>query len=276
MRSFNITPGDVRPRWARLARLTRQVDGLALLIAEAEAPITVDGETFTPLPGCDIDAVEHALGGDMPSSKINFAHSVGGVIDTGELVNGFWDGAAVEIYVIDRRNITTLGDPLFIGTVQPVAVDVVGRRGSFDLRGLAMQAENLIQSYQPMCRVWLFHPLCGKNPDDDAKTGTIATLPDRYTMTISGMASPPADGWFNDGTGESETGVGFTIRDYLQGSVKVRTNQPICLTHFEVGQAVTLWPGCDRVFETCADKFANNLNFQGEPHPDGVKSIAGI
>lgn len=276
MRDYPITFTRPTLAPARLARITRQIDGLELLIAEAEVPITVGAETFTPLPGCNIDAVEHALGGDMPSSKINGVHSVDGVIDTSELCNGFWDGADVEIYPIDRNNITALGDPLFIGTVEPVAIDVVGGKFSFDLRGLAMQAETLVQNYQAMCRVWVFHPLCGLNPDDYAKTGTIATLPDRFTMTISGMSSPPADGWFDSGTGESETGVKFEIRDYQQSTVRVRTDLPICLSHFAVGQAVTLWPGCDRVFETCADKFSNNLNFQGEPHPDGVKSVAGV
>jgi uncharacterized phage protein (TIGR02218 family) len=38
---------------------------------------------------------------------------------------------------------------------------------------------------------------------------------------------------------------------------------------FSVGQAVTLFPGCDRTIATCNNKFNNVLNYGGQPHMPG-------
>ena len=39
--------------------------------------------------------------------------------------------------------------------------------------------------------------------------------------------------------------------------------------------ALTLWPGCDKRIATCANKFNNALNFQGEPHRIGIYALSG-
>jgi hypothetical protein len=187
MRDYNITPTAVRLFLARLVKITR-LDGVVLRIAEAETSITVAGDTFTPLPGCTISAVRHIINGEMPSMEIKFAHSVGGVIDTEDLNSGAWDGAVVVAYLIDRNSLSTLGDALFTGTIQPLTIDPIGGAGSFDIRGLAAQAESIIQTYQPMCRTDLFSPLCQLVKTDFDQTGTVGTIIDRFNVTIAGLA----------------------------------------------------------------------------------------
>jgi uncharacterized phage protein (TIGR02218 family) len=37
-----------------------------------------------------------------------------------------------------------------------------------------------------------------------------------------------------------------------------------------VGALVELIEGCDKIFATCRDRFANGENFRGEPHLPGA------
>jgi len=158
MRNYNIALTSTTLFLARVVRLTR-LDGVILRIAEADEPITASAETFLPLPGSEISAVKHMINGEVGSIEIRFAHSEGGTLDTAELNTGFWDGATVQMYLVDRSSATTLGDPIFTGVIDTVSLILIGSQGSFDIRGLSVQAEAFIQTYQPMCRTDLFSVL---------------------------------------------------------------------------------------------------------------------
>ena len=49
----------------------------------------------------------------------------------------------------------------------------------------------------------------------------------------------------------------ITVRDLPRGAV-------------EPGCVVEVREGCDKRFETCVNRFANALNFRGEPHLPGT------
>ncbi len=275
MRGYPITLTGTTLFPARLVKITR-LDGVILRIAEADEAITVSGNTFSPLAGCEISAVKHILGGESGSMQINFAHSVGGTIDTSSVNNGFWDGASVQLYIINRNSISTLGDAMFTGYIEPVNLDPIGSAGSFDIRGLSARAEAFIQTFQPMCRTDLFSSLCQLVASDFDQAATVGTIIDRYNTTVAGLGSPPADGWFNQGTGVTAAGFKFEIAQWTQGTLRLRTYLPICLTRFTVGLGLTLYPGCDKTGVTCRTKFSNKINFQGEDHFLGVNSIVGV
>lgn len=260
---------------ARLVKVTR-LDGEVLRIADADDSITVSAQTFTPLPGAVISAVKHILNGDMPSMEINFAHSVDGVLDTSELNNGFWDGADVIVYAVDRSNLSSLGDPLFTGIIDTVSIDPVGSAGSFDIRGLAAKAEAFIQTYQPMDRTDLFSVLNQLDPDDWDQVGTVGTKIDRFNFTVSGLGSPPADGYFNQGVFQTASGFKAVIANWVQSSLKITTYQPVCQARLTAGEAITLYPGYDKTASQSRTKFNNKINFQGEDHFLGIKSIVGV
>jgi uncharacterized phage protein (TIGR02218 family) len=275
LRSFPVTFTSATLFLARLVEITR-LDGTVLRIADADASITVSAQTFAPLPGCIISAVKHILNGDMPSMQIQFAHSDGGTLDTADLNNAVWDGASVVMSVVDRSSLSTLGDPLFTGTIDTVTLDPIGGGGSFDIRGLAARAESFIQTYQPMCRTDLFSTLCQLNPASYAKTATVGTPTDRFNFPVSGMSSPPADGWFNQGTFVTASGFKAVVANWTLSSLTVTTYQPVCLSRLTAGEGITLYPGCDKTGATCRTKFNNKINFQGEDHFLGINSIVGV
>jgi len=275
MRNYNIALTSTTLFLARVVTLTR-LDDVILRIAEADEPITASGHTFLPLPGSEISAVKHILNGDVGSMEINFAHSEGGTLDTAELNNGFWDGAAVQMHLVNRSSATTLGDPMFTGIIDTVSINVIGSSGSFDIRGLTAEAEAFIQTYQPMCRTDLFSVLCGLNAADWDHAGTVGSVIDRFNFTVAGLASPPADGWFNQGTFQTASGFKGVIANWTQGSLKITMYQPQCVARLTAGEAITLYAGCDKTGTTCRSKFSNKINFQGEDHFLGINSIVGL
>lgn len=270
------------PLPTRLVRFTKP-DGVIVRVAEAESSVTVDGETFSPLFGCEISAISHEIGGGMPSAEILFAHSDGGTIDTGELDNGFWDGAGVEIFIVDRMELPANLDNerIFKGVIGPIEWDVFAGTGSFDCRGLTAQAEAVLQKFGPMCQTDLFSELCGLDPDAHKQTGTVGAVEDRFTITVTGLSDPTKP--FSQGTGETDAGFRFEIVDAVNnsGTLRVRLGEPVCEARFTAAQAVTLYPGCDKRAVTCLTVYANKINpvsggFQGEDHILGVNSIAGF
>jgi len=275
MRDYNITLTGATLFLTRVVKITR-LDGAILRITEADEAITVSAQTFLPLPGADISAVKHIIGGDVGSMEIRFAHSSGGTLDTGELNTGFWDGAQVQMYLVDRLTLPALGHPIFTGLIDVVSLDPIGSSGSFDIRGLAAQAEAFIQTFQPMCRTDLFSSLCQLVETDWDHAGTVATIIDRFNFTVAGLGAPPVDGWFNQGTFITESGFKGTIANWVQGTLKITTYQPTCMSRLTAGEDVTLYPGCDKTAATCRVKFNNRINHQAEAHFLGINSIVGM
>jgi uncharacterized phage protein (TIGR02218 family) len=276
MRDFNIDLSGTQLFLARVVKVTR-LDGAVLRIAEAETAITISSQTFLPLPGCEISAIRHIINGGVGSMEIRFAHSHGGTLDTFQLNTGFWDGARVQAWVVDRSLVGgTLGDPLFTGLIDTVMLDPIGAFGSFDVRGLSVESEAFIQTYSPMCRTDLFSVLCSLNPASWLMTGTVDTIIDRFNFTVAGLGAPPTDGWFNQGTFVAASGFKGVIANWIQGSLKMTTYQPVCMSRLTVGEGMTLYPGCDKTGNTCRTKFSNKLNFQGEDHFLGIASIVGM
>jgi len=275
MRSYPIVLTGTTLFPARLVSITR-LDGQVLRIAEADETITVSAQAYAPLPGCEISAVKHILNGEMPSMEIQFAHSVGGTIETAEVNNGFWDGAAVRVYLVNRSSLSTLGDPLFTGTIDTVTLDPIGSGGSFDIRGVAAAAEAFIQTYQPMCRTDLFSSLCQLDEALFAHTGTVGTILDRFNFTVAGLGSPPADFWFNQGTFQTASGFKGVVANWVLSTSTITTYQPQCISRLTAGEGITLYPGCSKEASTCRVKFGNRINHQAEAHFLGINSIVGI
>jgi uncharacterized phage protein (TIGR02218 family) len=268
LKDLPLTATDIVQTPVRLVTITR-LDEVEILITEAEEDVTVGSDTFLSLVGCEISAVEHTLGGSVPSMQISFAHSDGGTFDSREIHEGVFDGAAVRLYIADRDNLAAGKGLLFSGEIQPIEYDPVSGSGAFTIKGPANQAESIIQTYGPMCRTDLFSSLCTLNPATYAQTGTIGSITNKFECVIAGLASPPADGWFNLGVGVTDSGVSFEIAEWTQSTLTLKTFLPRCAL-FTVADGVTLYPGCDKTIATCKNKYSNNLNFQAEPHWTGL------
>lgn len=88
------------------------------------------------------------------------------------------------------------------------------------------------------------------------------------------MADEVADGAYDFGvvtfTGGANAGLSFEIRESSGGRLQLFERPPHPV---EIGDAIEVVPGCDKRPETCRERYANLLNFRGEPFLPGSDAL---
>lgn len=248
------------------------VSGPIIRFAESDEAITVDGDTFSVIAGLQVSAVKHTANGEMPSCEINAVHGIGYTFDSVDIDIGLFDGATVQLYIVDRLNLIRKG-LLFTGAISTISLDPCTHQVKFSVKGPASSARIVMtQKRTPMCRTDLFSTLCQVDKTAYDVTANIATIPSAFTFTVSGVAQ--ANGYFNGGVILASNGVAFVAANWVESTQTISTFLPINRL-LEVGLTVTMYPGCDKTLSaTGCGKFNNQLSFQGEPHFTGTAAAA--
>lgn len=257
---------------ARVGVITRR-DGTVIRFAEADEALTVSGDTFSVIPGLQGSAVKHTINGEMPSCEIVGVHGVGATFDSEDLDIGLFDAAAVQIYIVDRLNLTQKG-LLFTGAISNITCDPITRQVAFEVKGPASSARVLMtQKRSPMCRTDLFSVLCGLDKTAYDVASTVATIESAFVFTVTGSLAQ-ADGYFNQGVAVTANNVAFEVGNWVQSTQTITAYLP-CYRLLTVGMGLTLYPGCDKTMgPNGCPKFNNQLSFQGEPHFLGTAAAA--
>ncbi len=189
-----------------------------------------------------------------------------------DLAAGYYDGAAVELWLVDWRE-PTLRLLLAKGTLGEVRRD--GAAFIAEMRGLS---ERLNQDsgrfYTATCAADLGDARCGVALSHPAYagSGTVVALTATSAFTASGLGGF-ASGLFSRGrltfTGGGNAGLSVEVKQHTSaGGVTLALwqamPQPIA-----PGDTFTVTAGCDKRFATCRDRFGNAVNFRGFPHIPG-------
>lgn len=258
---------------ARVGVITR-TDGTTIRFAESDEPVVIPADaTYSVVPGLQISAVKHTNNGEMPSCEITAVHDGGGVFDTDDVNAGLFDGAAVQIYYVDRSNLSRKG-LLFTGAISDTSYDPVEHQVVFSVKGPGAGARIvMIRRRAPMCQTDFGSVLCGIDLDDYKATSSIDAVVDSFNFTVTGSLAQ-ADGYFNGGALVTETGKSIDIAGWTQSTQTIKTYLP-CDQFLAAGMNITLYKGCNKTLGVggCAD-VSNQLNFQGEPHWTGAAQAA--
>ena len=84
------------------------------------------------------------------------------------------------------------------------------------------------------------------------------------------MAEPVANGWGGGRLRWLDGANGGLASEVLASSGAVVTLAEPPAFVVAAGTRVSIEDGCDKLFATCRDRFANLANFRGEPHLPGV------
>lgn len=172
------------------------------------------------------------------------------------------------------------GSVLFTGDVVSVSV-----RGSV-ITAKAVSAGTVFDRIfprfrlQPGCNHALFSVGCGLSQAAWQFTGTVNGTPTPgypFAMPVTGLtrttgAMPTITaGWFAGGWIEFGSGSSTVRRSILANTAAVSGALTLTLNRDPVpfpsaSAAVVIYPGCDGSRTTCADKFANFVNFGGHPY----------
>lgn len=186
--------------------------------------------------------------------------------------------------VIYRQN-EIGGDPyqIWSGTVWSPLVD--GVEVQFDCltdQETMARSEGLNDTYQALCNWFLFEYPCPVNRATWRVVTSIVSIDtENFTVTVSGASDKIAD-WFTAGTLNAPNGDKRTIiDDTISGANHVLTlQQNFPSTSLRVGDSADAYPGCDRAYTTCRDKFGsetgsgaafggNNIQANVNPHEIG-------
>jgi uncharacterized phage protein (TIGR02218 family) len=243
----------------RLERL----DGAGIALTSHDEAIACGRVRYEPAPGMTPAAVTRSRGLEPQSAEAAGALSSAAISDA-DLSLGRWDGAQVRLTVADWQAPEKASIQLVAGEIGSISID--GGSFSAELRGAAAALE------APVCPA--------TSAECRAQFGDKRCRIDLAGRTVAARVVGSVDGAFTLDVAVDDRFVLGRLR-YMSGAncglttvilsssgnlVEVR-DLPRAVV--ESGCRVELREGCDKRFGTCVSRFANAVNFRGEPHLPG-------
>lgn len=187
--------------------------------------------------------------------------------------SGHFDGARVRIdhLLMQRPGDTTLGaiPKWFEGRV--AAVDPRGQslnlRLKSELEALNVELPRFIVGLQ--CGHMAYDTNCGLSRGAWTLTGAVGNATTTYLVTSTPALTAKAAGYFDHGvvrfTSGALNGVGVAVPASGWQNPVLFFALPLP-TAPTAGDTFTVYPGCDRSYVSCSDKFANLGAYRGFPH----------
>lgn len=253
----------------KITRTDAQVFGFTDYIQD----LTVSGQLYQAATGYTASAVQSSA--DLAVDNLDLE----GVLDAttlteGDLLAGVWDYALVEIF---RVNYAALADGVLWVRKGRLGQIRLGR-GTFvaELRGLAQAlAQTIGEVYTPGCRANLGDARCGVNLAPLTVTGTV-TGGVVGRSVFADTSRTEATGYFDGGlltwTSGANSGRTMEVKLFTGGTDVFTLALPMVGT-ITVGDGYSVYPGCQkRLITDCKTKFANVVNFRGEPYVPGPEA----
>ena len=238
-------------------------DGAGLALTSFDRAIERGGVSYQASPGMMPAAIVRRSGLDPATSEIGGAVT-SRALSAADLTAGRWDGAAARLTAVDWGDAAAEPVVLAAGEIGEVAID--GERFSTELRGAAARLDAAIcPMTSPMCRAEFGDDQCRVDlAGRTVRARVVASAGDRLTLDTA------VDGRFLFGRLRFLEGsyAGLTSAVWASAGVEVRL-RAVPADAVVAGTMIELREGCDKLMTTCSGRFANAVNFRGEPHVPG-------
>ncbi len=249
-------------------RLER-ADGWVRGFTDHDRELVVDGLTYVASTGFLPSAIKTAS--DLSVDNLD----VDGFLDDAalraeDLIAGLFDGARIEVFIVNWADLgqgRLLLRKGFLGEIKRA-----DQRFSAEIRGLSNRLQQTAgKLYSRLCRVDLGSSECGVALGPRTDTYSVTQVIAADTVRI---VTTRATGYFTFGKATFTTGAnaGAINEVLLHDGQTIRLFVPMPRP-IVVGDQIVLVAGCDKTPETCNAKFANILNFRGEPHIPGNDKV---
>ncbi len=249
-------------------RLER-ADGWVRGFTDHDRELVVDGLTYVASTGFLPSAIKTAS--DLSVDNLD----VDGFLDDAalraeDLIAGLFDSARIEVFIVNWADLgqgRLLLRKGFLGEIKRA-----DQRFSAEIRGLSNRLQQTAgKLYSRLCRVDLGSSECGVALGPRTDTYAVTQVIAADTVRI---VTARATGFFTFGKATFTTGAnaGAVNEVLLHDGQTIRLFVPMPRP-IVVGDQVVLVAGCDKTPETCNAKFANILNFRGEPHIPGNDKV---
>jgi len=248
---------------ARCVRIQWQ-DGTVLGFTSLDVPLTIEGETYTPVPGMQDFALQ-----TQGNLAVDNTDILGAIDDDAILASdieaGKWDFAEVRFFEVNWQDLAQGQLRLRRGWVGEIRL----ARGTYvaEIRGLTqLLVREIGDIYQLSCQADLGDVRCGVNLAAFTVTGTVTSPVDRRTFTDTSRTE--AERWFDGGvltwgSGSANSGKKMEVEYYNgAGSFVLFLQMEFAI---QVGDSYTVYAGCNKSLESCRDKFDNVIRMRGFP-----------
>lgn len=241
--------------------LERQ-DGAGLAMTSHDRAISLDGCAHEPNPGIMPAAIVKGEW-DEPAGEVAGAIA-SDALREGDLLAGRWSGALSRLSVFDWCDPEVGSVELVTGELGEVSIE--GNAFRTDLLGASARLNAAVCPVtSPECRVALGDKHCRVNMSGRSTRATVLAA-SANELTLDQLVDERFDmGLLRWLSGEN---CGLKVRVSSCSGAKLQLREAPCLT-VRPGDRVQLFEGCDKRLETCRTRFANVVNFRGEPHLPG-------
>ncbi|WP_333829491.1 DUF2163 domain-containing protein [Pararhodobacter sp.] len=263
---------DLTTTRARAWALER-ADGVVLGFTDHDRDLAFEGIDFRARTGMTARALVQATGLSVDNTEAAGALSDAGLTEA-DILAGRYDGARLTIWEVDwaapadRRM-------LFRGSLG----EITRAGGAFkaELRGLSEAlSHGGGRVFGAVCPAVLGDGACGFNlslPGFSVEAALLAVEEGGAVLDLP-LLEDFELGWFAQGRvvvldGPAEGMVGFIRREERAGGLRRLILWAAPGIAPRPGDRLRLEAGCDKRFETCRLKFANQANFRGFPHVPG-------
>ncbi len=241
-------------------------DGVTIGLTDHDRDPVIAGLVHRAAPGMTPSAIKRNDGLEADTMDISGALTSAAIAE-GDLLAGRWDGARVALFAVDWSDSGTVQISLGEGAIGAVETD----RGRFtaELRGASAALDRpVVEATSPECRAELGDKRC-----------RVATAGRRRIVRVVGVAErvltvdaiEPSDNAYGKGLlrwiGGANGGLESAIAVSAGATVTLRSAPALPAAP---GDLVEVIEGCDKSLATCAGRFANAVNFRGEPYLPGI------
>ena len=249
-------------------------DGVVYGFTSWDRELTVAGTLYDPCSVFDMSQIATSLGtGSFDNAELWGAIQSGIITDV-DLRAGLYDGASCKSYLVIPTDLS-LGKVLLLdGWLGESEYDGQSWRVQFVSKTDRMLRQ-VGEVSSPTCRAFVGDARCGVDLTPFTHTGSVTAFTSRRSFVVGAMTQD--SGYFDYGICEFTSGANLghkrkvKLHTLVSGEAVLQFQEEF---PYDVADSddVTLIAGCDGLFPTCINKYANAINFRGEPDLPGLNA----
>lgn len=241
-------------------------DGVALGFTSHDRDSLIGGLAYRASPGMLPSAVSLSDGWEPSAVDVSGALT-SDLITEFDLASGRWDGAALFLFMVDWE--APEGEQLPLARGELGDIGLTGRGFTAELNGPTAALDRpVVEQTSPDCRAELGDRRCRV---DMAGRIVVARVTAVFAEDVVEINGAGGDDRFAYGRLRWISGANSGLESSVlnSGDGRVTLREP---PHFpaQAGDLVEIAEGCDKALATCSGRFANAVNFRGEPHLPGI------
>lgn len=243
-------------------------DGVALGFTSHNQNLSFDDILHRSAPGMLPSAIRRAASIELDSAEVQGALTHDAISEA-DLTDGRFDGARITIGIVDWENLERT--ELYHGEIGEISSESGGFEA--ELRSAKADLElDTIPRTSPTCRARFCGPGCGLSTNRFTHAARVTQV-DLANNRVQFSGAPSANAMIAGSLRWVDGPQAGIEAQVLQSDGNGLTIDLPLDPQLQLGAQALLREGCDHTLSTCATRFANSVNFQGEPFLPGNDAL---